>query len=50
MNSNSVCHGMFSWKAQMTELSRSVLTNADSYLFKYWLLRFMDEREVEVTS
>jgi hypothetical protein len=22
----------------------------DSYLFKYWLLRFMDEREVETAS
>ena len=28
----------------------SVLARADSYLFKYWLLRFMDEREVETTS
>jgi hypothetical protein len=46
MNSDSMEYECSLPKVRMTKQSPVV----DSYLFKYWLLRFMDEREVEVTS
>jgi len=49
MNSNSVGLMVLLGKAN-GQARLSVLARADSYLFKYWLLRFMDEREVETTS
>jgi len=47
---------MHAWKpnalpeAKVIVPRQSVFDKNNSYLFKYWLLRFMDKREVELTS